>query len=179
MITSCKTVEIDDGLVPEAYLSLAKKLEGVYQGHFDGIPGELTLSLEGNKPRLQFVNDQGEDMLNHVYKGYCTSSFGDLKNVSFEEGKNGYVLKNLTFGFDPGGNCRILVDGRLVAIKVNQVNGTRSLDLTLLRYFENWDTCPFLDLYEEPYPPGSNCGNEKIPRYLKGHFEIKVTASSN
>ena len=105
-LLGCKTVEIENGEVPAEYLSQAKQLEGVYQGSFVGVRGELRITFEGNKPILEMQKLDGSDL----YKPACQSKINNLKWVSLDNDKK---VDGASFYFDPG-NC--FIDGREIQL---------------------------------------------------------------
>ncbi|RYZ84693.1 MAG: hypothetical protein EOP04_17525, partial [Proteobacteria bacterium] len=64
-IAGCKTVKIENGEVPSQYLSEAKKLEGTYRGSFNGVRGDLVIRFEGNRPKVHFRGNNGDDILHN------------------------------------------------------------------------------------------------------------------
>ncbi|MEK2646968.1 hypothetical protein [Bdellovibrio sp. BCCA] len=105
-LAACKTVKIENGEVPDEYLSRAKKLEGVYSGSFEGRRGQLTITFQGNKPVLLYKDARGDSLV----MPECRSSMNDLKWVYVT--RKGAV-ESAGFYFDPG-VC--MIDGREVVL---------------------------------------------------------------
>ncbi|WP_374029316.1 hypothetical protein [Bdellovibrio bacteriovorus] len=125
-LAACKTVQIENGEVPDEYLARAKKLEGVYSGSFQGRRGQLTITFEGNKPILLYKDTRGESLL----MPECRSSIDNLK-WAYVTRKG--VVESVGFYFDPG-ICNI--DGREVMLSLSNNYNTIRLSLLERRYFD-------------------------------------------
>jgi hypothetical protein len=86
------------------YLPSAKSFVGTYVGSFDGIPGELKISFEGDKPVVDFDSDNGSRQIvaRDASGTECDSSIGQLLNFRGTDG-NTLVAK---FAFDSN-HCRV------------------------------------------------------------------------
>lgn len=164
-VAGCKTVTIKDGRVPDAYLAKAKALEGVYSGRFNGIPGELVISFEGNKPVISHRNANGSDILNND----CGSSFGNLEKVYLTGKKDNVQVSGVDFDFNPG-RCGLFVQGRDMSINFKQKNGTTKLELTILKEIRQHQVCTWYPGNPPQQPPYQQCNWQSEPVYLYGTF---------
>jgi hypothetical protein len=162
-LAGCRVLDIDNGEIPDNYLSQAKQFEGVYEGQFNGVPGEMTVSFEGNKPVLSYKNAQGSDILNNN----CGSSFGLLKKV-YLRGTETPRIDAVSFAFQPG-QCALTVDGRDVTVELRQYNGKTVLKLSLLRNTTQQRVCDWSPGAPN-MPPQQVCRWEQTPVYLYGKF---------
>ncbi len=99
-MSGCKQIEMKDGQIPAAFVSEAKKAEGIYEGHIEindgsGVsqnmrPFVLTLKIDGTHPVLTPSGDWLDDS--------CHSKIGDLQNVQI----GGGAVKRAAFAFDAG-----------------------------------------------------------------------------
>ncbi|QLY25909.1 hypothetical protein [Bdellovibrio sp. KM01] len=160
----CKTVEIKDGRVPNAYLSKAKKYEGVYSGQFNGVYGELILSFEGNKPILKYRNEMGTDILNNN----CQSSFGNLRTVYITGKKSNPQVDAVEFDFDRG-RCALMVQGRKAYVDFKEKNGNVKLQMQILREMRQRRECRWYP-GDNHRPPYEDCHYVQDPVYIYGTF---------
>ena len=164
-VAGCKTVDIKDGRVPDAYLAKAKALEGVYSGHFNGVPGELVITFEGNKPVIKYRNNGGSDILNNN----CASSFGNLEQVYLNGKKTDPQVTGVNFAFNPG-RCGLFVQGRDMSISFKQKDGGTKLNLTLLKQIQQQQVCTWTPGNPPHYPPQQQCTWQSQPIYIYGTF---------
>ncbi|WP_413583389.1 hypothetical protein [Bdellovibrio sp. HCB288] len=160
----CKTVEIKDGRVPNAYLSKAKKYEGIYSGRFNGVAGELILNFEGNKPVMSFRNEMGTDILNNN----CQSYFGNLKTVHITGKKSNPKVDAIEFEFNSG-RCSLMVQGRRMYIDFKEKNGATTLKVSVLREMRQRRDCRWYP-GDNHRPPYEHCTWVQDPVYLYGTF---------
>jgi hypothetical protein len=165
-LISCKEVKIEDGRVPAQYLERAKAYEGRYVGQFDGRPGDLVLTFEGDVAVVRFENGTDNDLLGSM----CQSSIGKLKSVSLKGRKNNRISA-VTFAFDPN-NCKFNVTGRSLTIGLEETNAGLILRPSLHAYdrYENrctWDS----GAPERGVPPREICRPESVPVYFSGKFK--------
>jgi hypothetical protein len=163
-VAGCKTVEIKDGRIPNAYLSKAKKYEGVYSGQFNGVAGELILSFEGNKPVLSFRNEYGRDILNNN----CESVIGNLKTVYIVGKKSNPQVDAVEFNFSPG-RCALLAQGRRLSVDFKEKNGNVQLKVSLLREMRQRRDCQWYP-GDHHRPPVEHCTWVQDPVYMYGKF---------
>lgn len=109
-LASCKTVKFENGEVPSQYLSQAKKLEGVYQGSFQGLRGKLVISFEGNRPYVRMTDNAGRDLA----LPQCRANIHQLKWAYINNKKQ---VKSVGFYFHPG-SC--FVEGRELVLDFNK-----------------------------------------------------------
>ncbi|QDK36573.1 hypothetical protein [Bdellovibrio sp. NC01] len=164
-IAGCKSVDIKDGKIPDAYISQAKKIEGVYTGKFNGVAGELVITIEGNKPVVTFRNSAGDDILNNN----CHSFFGNLTTVYLKGSKGDYSLSGATFAFNAGA-CSLMVQGREMNIDFKQTDKGVRLNLSLLREVRQNQVCQWSPGAPPNVPPQQICRWEQTPYYLNGSF---------
>lgn len=151
-LTACKTVDIENGEVPEEYLSRAKKVEGVYQGSFEGRTGELKIVFEGNRPILSYQDRNGEGLL----PTGCRSAINNLK-WAYVTRKG--AVDSVGFYFDPG-VCYI--DGREVVLSFSKDYNSIRLSLFQRRQVER--RCRW-----EPGGPG------RPPYEVCEHYQNDIT----
>lgn len=161
----CKTIDIKDGRVPGQYISYAKKLEGSYKGEFNGIPGTLIISFEGNKPIVTYKNKNGTDILNNN----CHSEIGDLLKVSIKGGKQTPEVSSALFGFNAG-DCSLLVRGRKISLGFKQTENGMKASLTLLEDIHQREVCNWGPGNPPYVPPSHHCTWQQEPVYLYGRF---------
>lgn len=164
-LAGCKTVDIKDGKIPDGYISQAKKIEGVYQGQFNGVRGELVLTLEGNKPVITFRNSTGDDILSNN----CHSFFGDLKKVYLKGSKGNYQLDGAQFEFNAGA-CSLMVRGREMEIDFKNTDKGMRMNLSLLKEMQMRQVCTWSPGAPPNIPPQQVCQWEQNPQYLYGNF---------
>ncbi|WP_413559786.1 hypothetical protein [Bdellovibrio sp. HCB209] len=163
-VAGCKTVDIKDGKVPNAYLSKAKKYEGAYEGQFNGVPGQMILSFNGNKPVLSYRNNMGTDILNNN----CASRFGDLKKVYITGKKSNPQVDAVEFAFDSG-RCSLMVQGRQMNVDFKEKNGVTKLKVSILREMRQRRDCRWYP-GDGHRPPYEYCEWVQDPIYLHGSF---------
>ncbi len=164
-IVGCKTVDIKDGKIPDGYLAQAKKIEGVYAGQFNGVRGELVVSIEGNRPVVTYRNSQGDDILNNN----CHSFFGNMQKVFLKGSKGSYELSGAQFEFNPAA-CSLMVRGREMTIDFKQTDKGVKLNLTVLRELQSRQVCHWNPGAPPNIPPQQVCQWEQTPYYLYGTF---------
>jgi len=156
-LAACKTVKIENGEVPDEYLSRAKKLEGVYSGSFEGRRGELRISFEGNKPVLSYKDARGESLV----MPECRASINDLKWVYVT--RKGAV-DSAGFYFDPG-VC--MIDGREVILSFSDNYNTIRVSLLDHRV---WDRRCRWEVTDPRRGPQEYCEVTQREIYLQGKF---------
>ena len=75
----CKETEyIQNGVIPEQYLDLAKNYEGIYDGQFAGSEMSLDFKINSERKLTVQINTKsgGHDLFN-----FCDSTIGDLETV--------------------------------------------------------------------------------------------------
>lgn len=161
VLASCDDIDTPNGEIPAKYLDLAKQYEGVYVGVFNGVKGELTIKLNGNKPELSFSGEEGTDILDRD----CKSQFGDLKSINGSNDDGKLTLETAVFNFDPN-LCRRLVQDR--SIRLNFENGGKKIEASMLQYLRTRQVCDVVG-----FPPTQRCRDEVDSRYLYGDFRKK------
>lgn len=165
-LAGCKTVDIKDGQVPSQYLSQAKKLAGTYKGEFEGVPGNLIISFNGNKPTLTYVNKRGEDILNNN----CHSTFGDLLKVTVKNENKNPTVSSALFDFDAGG-CALMVRGRDASLSFKQTDKGMRITINILKEVWQRQVCNVIPGNpSRGIPPSHQCHWEQTPVYLYGTF---------
>jgi hypothetical protein len=160
-LCGCKEIQVENGEVPSQYQAAAQKYLGVYQGQMDGVPGTMTISLQGNKAAIQYSNKLGTDILNPK----CASLIGDLKSVRVsEDGKGGYNLDSAVFSFDAN-RCASQVEGRELVMNFKSAGSVMKLSASILRSSE-WQT----DCRPEGFPPAMSCSRQPVYYYVSGKF---------
>lgn len=163
-LAGCKTVDIKDGQVPSQYLSQAKKLAGTYKGEFDGVPGNLIVSFQGNKPVLTYANKRGEDILNNN----CHSDFGNLLKVQIKNENKNPTVSGALFAFDAGG-CSIMIRGRDASLNFKETDKGMRIDISILRDVRQREVCNWTPGGPN-IPPSQVCHWEQQAEYLYGRF---------
>jgi len=165
-IAGCKTIDIKDGQVPSQYLSQAKKLEGTYKGEFDGVPGNLIIAFNGNKPTIAYNNKRGEDILNNN----CRSEFGNLLKVTIKNEDKNPTVSSALFDFDAG-DCSLLVRGRDAELNFKQTDKGMRIDISILKEIDERQVCNWTPGNPpNGIPPQQQCQWERRPIYLYGRF---------
>lgn len=155
----CKEVTIQDGHVPQEYLSQAKQLEGKYYGNFDGKKATIEIYFEGDRPFLIYQDAQGNDPLDIN----CNSKIDLLKKIILVKENGQYVLDQAFFGFHPG-TCR-MVRGREIDL---EFNGTNKIIMSIYEDSDYVQNCS--PGAPPPYGGGPNCRTDEIPHYILGKF---------
>lgn len=162
----CKTVDIKDGQVPAQYLSQAKKLAGTYKGDFEGVPGNLIISFNGNKPTLTYQNKRGEDILNNN----CHSEFGNLLKVTIKSENKNPTVSSALFDFDAGG-CSLMVRGRDASLSFKETDKGMRISINILKELDQRQVCTLIPGNpSQGQPPHQTCHWEQTPVYLYGTF---------
>ena len=165
-VAGCKTVDIKDGKIPSGYLSQAKKIEGVYTGKFNGVAGELVISIEGDKPVVTYRNAQGgDDILNNN----CHSFFGDLQKVYLKGSNSNPQVSGVEFAFNAGA-CSLMVQGREMEINIKQSGNSVKLNLSILQDSQMQQVCTWNPGAPPQVPPYQSCTWQQNPRYIYGSF---------
>jgi hypothetical protein len=164
-LAGCKTVKIKDGEVPSQYLSQAKKLAGTYKGQFEGVPGNLIVDFNGNKPTLTYANKRGEDILNNN----CHSEFGNMLDVTIKSENKNPTVSSATFNFDAGG-CSLMVRGREASLSFKQTDKGMRINISILRDVYQREVCSWTPGNPPHVPPSQACHWEQNPVYLYGTF---------
>lgn len=156
-LLGCKEVTINDGHVPQEYLSLSKQLEGKYFGTFDGKQAEIQIYFEGDRPLLIYKDSYGTDLIDSS----CNSKIGLLQKVMLVTKNNRYTIDQAIFGFYPGA-CR-LIAGRTLELNFS---GTNRFSVSIYDHNEYVQRC------NPGGPPnyGNNCYFDQIPHYITGQF---------
>ncbi|WP_415064269.1 hypothetical protein [Bdellovibrio sp.] len=156
-LVACKTIEIENGEVPDEYLARAKKLEGVYSGSFEGRRGEMTIAFEGNRPVLSFKDSRGDSFM----PSSCKSSINDLKWVYVNRKE---AVDSAAFYFDPG-TC--FIQGREVVLYFSKDYNT--INVRILEYQKTERRCD----WSVPDPvrgPIEHCEVNRVDVTLNGKF---------
>lgn len=165
-LAACKDVKTPDGKIPADYVDEAQAYMGTYDGKFDGRRGTITLSLNGDRPVVQFNSDSGS---NDIAGNNCNSEVGQLESVDIDKKKDQYELDSATFSFHPG-NC-FEIQGRELTLSFKHKKGQPYKMSASIFYREEQDYNPpnCFDQYGRPYPCNGN-GN-RYPVYLNGSFK--------
>jgi len=164
----CKNVDIKDGQIPSNYLSQAKALAGTYKGHFEGTPGNLIVSFNGNKPVIKYVNKRGNDILNNN----CQSEFGDLLKVTIKNENKNPTVSSTLFDFDAGG-CSLMVSGRDATISFKETDKGTRLTISILKEVQQQQICewrPGNGHPNRPSPPSQYCYIQQTAIHMYGTF---------
>lgn len=145
-LSGCKqTVEIENGVIPDEFLSYTEKFLGKYSGQMELRSAGISLHLEeGNR----LVVTSADDLIATA----CHSKVGNLTKLIYREKDHQILIKEAFFDFDPN-YCGNQIEGKQLHVKVRR-QSPLTLDLTILDHYEfGWicDGQPF------PYPgyPGS------------------------
>ncbi|MEM7645484.1 MAG: hypothetical protein AAF203_01130 [Pseudomonadota bacterium] len=96
-LLGCKEVKVENGEVPEKYLDQVDPYLGVYSGQFNGLKGDLEISMDGQKALLKFTDFNGKS---DILGQNCQSEIGLLK--AFQAKKiddDQYELRGARFEF--------------------------------------------------------------------------------
>lgn len=162
-LASCKQVEFKNGEIPDEYLSEAKKLEGTYMGSFAGLPYDLEIQFEGNKPRIAFRSPDGNG---------CRFAFGDVLAADVSGSKDDYTIKRVYFELQSESCYR--AEGKTIQLDLSEKDGRVRMDAYILQE-EHWERVCHWE-----YPPGRPgyppppaqyvCHDELMKSYLNGRF---------
>ncbi|MGZ3771687.1 MAG: hypothetical protein ACXVCP_18455 [Bdellovibrio sp.] len=97
-LVSCKTLEIQNGKVPDEYLSQIKKIEGVYHGTFASNKSQMEIRFQGNVPQIIYTDDYGHEILEEG----CHSQIGYLTEVTVSNKNHPIANSRAVFAFNPG-----------------------------------------------------------------------------
>jgi len=168
MLSACESeVEITDGEIPSQYLNVAQKHTGTYAGKFNGVPGELTLSLQGRRAVLSYKNQFGSDLIDPS----CQSMIGDLLKVGVEgQDSSNFELKSARFAFSAN-RCFPSVEGKEVVLSFSEKGGQRRIDVSLVRRSQWEQNCRWDG--GDPargVPPREYCERQLRTDYYSGRF---------
>lgn len=151
VLTGCKEIQIQEGRIPGEYLTTAARYMGSYSGQFNGTPAEISLGLEGDVVKVQYVDARGSDIL----APQCESSIGHLKSITVSGDEKNPQLDVANFAFDPG-KCPNMAMGRMLVIMFEKKSSSLRMAPAIL---QRWDRCPW---YE--------CTNPDRDVYLRGEL---------
>lgn len=134
--TACKSVDIQDGRIPQEYLAEARQLSGVYEGMFNNVLGDLIIDFDGDRPVVTYRNDQDDDILGMN----CESSIGALKKVSLKGSRGDLRVGRAVFEFNPG-RCYKSVQGREITFIFKQTQKGLRIEAGLLRDLGEQQRC--------------------------------------
>ncbi|MGZ3743525.1 MAG: hypothetical protein ACXWRE_04495 [Pseudobdellovibrionaceae bacterium] len=97
-LIACKTLEIQDGKVPDEYLSQIKKIEGVYHGTFASNASQIEIRFQGSVPQIIYTDDYGHEILDEG----CHSQIGHLTELTISNEDNPIADSRAVFAFNPG-----------------------------------------------------------------------------
>lgn len=149
-------IETPNGEIPAEMISEARRYEGTYYGQVERHSNRATLSLEGNRPVLSFVQD--------MIAPQCQSAVGQLLRVNVSKKDGVAKLNSAVFAFDPN-RCALSVEGRELHLYFQDES---RFDTSLLQTVEYERICDGF-----PTPPvggGNNCRWESRPIYFSGQF---------
>ncbi len=161
-----RDIKIENGEVPEEYLSVVESYLGSYSGDFNHFPGQIELSLDGRQLVAQFQDLEGQPQ--DLLDPRCGSEIGLLKSVRIREVDGEPTLRWATFGFSPG-DCQRQVAGRVLDVEVEHRRGNLRFYLSLLQRWENVQRCEW-ERDSHHYPPVYRCRTYREGRYLTGRF---------
>lgn len=168
-LTACKqNLDIQNGVVPAAFVPFAEKFIGSYHGQMELESADLTLSLEeGNRLVLR----SSKDFLAPV----CRSKVGHLTRVTYEETQDKTVrVTDAFFNFDPN-YCGNQIDAKQIHLMVSQ-HQPLTVDVILLDHWEYGWRCEGMSgpmpypRYYQPWYPTDRCWEEEYGVYRQGRF---------
>ena len=165
-LVGCKDVEIKDGKIPAKYLPMAKKLEGIYMGKFNGLPGQLKIEIQTDTPVLTFTAENGQTDLLHP----CGAHVGLLERVSVGGKEANPRLDEAVFDLRVE---RCFVQGRELRVQPKISGESVRLALGILKESRRHRVC---EMRPPSYPGGGwtqECRDEYIDSYYSGSF-VKV-----
>lgn len=161
---ACKeTVKVENGEIPNEYLSLAAPYMGTYEGKIDRVPSVIHLTLNGNR-----VVMSGSLPL----RPECQSSYGNLQSLVVEKNNSKITVHGANFAFDSN---RCFTFGKEVNL---EFDGNKLYYSLLLDSRRDWVCTP--DIYSyvpatptppptPPVPPPPNpCRWETVNTYAQG-----------
>lgn len=170
-LSACEeTVRSKDGTIPAEYLSYAQHYLGLYQGQFDGVNGQLEISLNGNKPVVIFTDEfGGNDLVSR-----CQSSIDQLHSVDVRVNKDKQIelVSAIRFRFYPG-KCRGWIAGRDLTLFFSENTNKSSGEMVLTAQVLQWSLNEHYESVPRNYC-GKNCSDDHRPgaynHYLTGTF---------
>lgn len=142
VLTSCVgTVNTPDGKLPNQLVAEFQKHVGAYQGNLDlfgyNANATLSLSLDGNTPKLAIVNDRGSDVLGQILHKNCDAHIGQINSVYVE--KNGVMsIKGVSFQVDAN-LCDRDIEGNTYELSFS--DDAQKLHISLLQRQSSYDSC--------------------------------------
>lgn len=97
----CKYITIENGRIPDEFLTHAKIYQGTYYGNFETHSGKIDISFKDGAPELVYTDKFGNDILDKK----CQSQIGQLKSLILLEQKNHIFNNQAVFAFNPG-SCK-------------------------------------------------------------------------
>ena len=163
--SACKSVKIENGEVPEQYLAMAKKLEGIYAGKISGVEGQLVIRFEGNKPKLEFINSAGADIFGNLES--CGARIGNLTEVALKGNKDNPHVDAAIFKLFKG-KCNRRSLGTELSLTFKHDH--REIRASYLVDYRQERRCNWDPGVPPHVPPRQNCYYESIPVYHTGTF---------
>ena len=158
----CRDVNFDNGTVPDSALPLVRQMLGEYHGSFGDLPFTLSLSLNGNKPRvaLHGINADGDS---------CYFQGGDILAAHFEGEEGKETLTNANFAL-VSQNCFQLA-GQTIRLHVMKKDGRQVIEAAIFEEMRSKYVCGGLDEGMPPADPTRpDCRWVTRDFYLTGLF---------
>jgi hypothetical protein len=162
-LAGCKSVTFENGEVPSAYLSYAKKLEGTYRGSFNGVSTDLIFEINGNRPTLRALNGQRNDLLSDK----CQSSIGQILSAEISGSGSSAKIKTAVFKFNPN-NC-ISIEGDDLSLSLDSSQTKASVSILDRTEYERQCTIEGGNPVNG-VPPREVCNTVPKQYFLNGKF---------
>lgn len=157
----CKTIKTENGKIPAQYLEHAKKYMGIYIGNFNERKGAIHLFLDGDLPKLRFIDGKKNDILGDE----CETRFNLLKQITVSGTEQSPNLDEVDFELNPA-NCSNKIIGRSITLVFSKNNaGSLELSARILEKIDSVYRCS-----PGSWPAGNNCHYETVSYYQYGRF---------
>lgn len=163
VLAACSEVQkIDNGQIPEEYISEIQPFLGTWTGSFNFHMGELKLSLnDSNQLVVEFYDSQNNDLIPG-----CKTSFGLLKEVELKEKNDQVRIQRATFDFDTN-RCSRSILGQQIDFYISKSQNVVNVEL-LQRQWMDYE-CRIIG-YDPNGAPIRECQNTIREEHLTGSF---------
>lgn len=160
-LVGCKEIQIKDGQIPTQYKAAAQKYMGSYSGKFEGIPGKINLTLEGNIVHINYTSEGGN---NDILGAQCESNFGNLETIYISGTEEKPTLDQANFKFNPN-RCGNEIKGRTLYLYFKNKSGVIYMDASIVKRQEWEHRC------DGSSPPPAGCREHPVNVFIRGSFQ--------
>ncbi|MGZ3746530.1 MAG: hypothetical protein ACXWRE_04205 [Pseudobdellovibrionaceae bacterium] len=152
-LLGCKEVTVENGQLPQEFLSSAADLVGTYHGNFNGNDSTIEIQLDGDRPTLSYKVPNQMDILS----SNCGGKIGNLQKILVADNDNEYGLSGAIFEFLPGA-CSTTVGREVILTFANKNEFKMSIHQSDKR------------VYICTAGRSGGCSFKYLPQYIEGVF---------